>query len=82
MRHQRAPIGAEQKILRDAAERPFPDPAVPVGASDDEVGLLLGRNLTQPRSVIANGTGRDRLRADAMALQPAHDVCQMRTRRG
>jgi hypothetical protein len=44
VRHERAPVRPQQEIFSDASERPFAQSAVPIGASDDDIGCLIACN--------------------------------------
>ena len=51
---------------------------MPVGASDDEVGVLLLSDVVQPGCILADRPACEGFGDDAMPLEPANDILDMR----
>src|SRR5262245_21560253 len=60
------------QIARDAAERPLPEPGVPVSAGDDQVGVALPEPVDL--ILLVGGVQHPRESKDVVASEPGHDV--------
>ena len=78
VREKRTARRVKQQVSRHAAEHPFAQTAMPVGAGNHEVGASILKNGLQTRSFVSAGRDGMRLCGDPMLSKPSYDVVQAR----
>jgi hypothetical protein len=64
-----------EELFRDASKKPLPEAVVPIGAGNDQVGLLLSRNTEEFAHNRSGCIGRSRLgQLDAMSNEISGDI--------